>query len=360
MTFASPVLLWGLLLIPAAVAAYAIGQRRRTRFAVRFTNLDLLANLTARTPAWRRHVPPVLYLLALATLLLSLARPQAMVPVPKEEATVVMVMDTSGSMAATDVQPSRLLAARAAGRTFLDQLPPSFRVAIVSFSGTAETLLRPTTDRAAARNSFDLLRAEGGTAMGDGIMRAIDLAEPIVRPDAAAATTPAPGATPTPRRPALPALPTTPPATATPAPPAGQATPGPSATPQPAAILLLSDGANTSGRADPLRAAERARQLGIPIYTIALGTSTGTVNVMGQRLRVPPDTRTLQEIAEITDGQYFSAPSAAELQAVYRDIGSRIGFVYEPREVTAAFAGVGAALLLAGSALALAWYSRFP
>ncbi len=177
MTFASPLLLWGLLLIPLALGAYVLAQRRRARYAVRFTNLDLLANLIPRTAGWRRHVPALLYLAALSALLLSLARPRMMVPVPKEQATVVMVLDTSGSMAATDVQPNRMAAAQQAGKSFLDVLPPKFRVAVVSFNSVTQTLLRPTTDRRAAREALDSLRADGGTAMGDGLLRGLQLTE---------------------------------------------------------------------------------------------------------------------------------------------------------------------------------------
>jgi Ca-activated chloride channel homolog len=356
MTFASPALLWGLLLVPLAIGAYLLVQRRRTRYAVRFTNLDLLAGLLPRVPSWRRHLPAVLYLGALTALLLSLARPQAMVPVPKEQATVVMVLDTSGSMAATDVQPTRLLAAQAAGKTFLDVLPPKFRVAVVSFNSVTQTLLRPTTDRQAAREALDYLRADGGTAMGDGLMRGIELTE--LGPAGGLegqATQPGPSLIPRPSsRTALP----------TPTP-----TPAPTPSPQPgaesperlpAALLLLSDGASTSGTVQPLQAARVAHDLGIPVYTIALGTPDGTVNILGRRISVPPDERTLRQIAEITGGQFFNAPSARDLEAVYRDIGSRIGYVYEPREVTANFAGAGAILLAAGGALSLLWFSRIP
>jgi Ca-activated chloride channel homolog len=353
MTFASPILLWGLLLVPLAIGAYLLVQRRRTRYAVRFTNLDLLAGLVPRVPSWRRHLPAVFYLGALTALLISLARPQAMVPVPKEQATVVMVIDTSGSMAATDVQPTRLLAAQSAGKSFLDVLPPKFRVAVVSFNSVTQTLLRPTTDREAAREALDYLRADGGTSMGDGLMRGIELTELGPTGLDGQTTQPASSLLPRPRT----ALPTPTP------------TPVPTPTPQPgaesperlpAALLLLSDGASTSGMVQPLDAARVAHDLGIPVYTIALGTPDGTVTILGRRISVPPDERTLRQIAEITGGQFFNAPTARDLQAVYRDIGSRIGYVYEPREVTATFAGAGAILLAAGGALSLLWFSRIP
>ncbi|HEX9343877.1 MAG TPA: VWA domain-containing protein, partial [Actinomycetota bacterium] len=149
-----PGFLWALLLLPAALAAYLLAQRRRTRYAVRFTNLDLLANVVTHSPRWRRHLPPALYLLALAALLLGMARPQAVTLVPKEQATVMLVMDVSGSMNATDVQPTRLLAAEQAATVFLNELPAKFRVGVVSFSGTAQTIARPTTDRQAVEDAI--------------------------------------------------------------------------------------------------------------------------------------------------------------------------------------------------------------
>ncbi|HEV2125794.1 MAG TPA: VWA domain-containing protein, partial [Chloroflexota bacterium] len=263
MSFASPILLWCLLLLPLALAAYVIAQRRRERYAVRFTNVDLLSNLVSRTPGWRRHLPAALYLSALGALLVSLARPHATMPVPRERATVVMVMDVSGSMLATDVQPDRLTAAKSAGKSFLDQLPDRLRVSVVSFSSTAQVVTPPTTDRVAIRRALDGLRAEGGTAMGDAIERALEVAQSVS--DDASATSP----TTLPSTPASPSV--TPPALGV---PSGGAQEEPTVEERrpPVAILLLSDGANSAGRVQPLEAADHAQQLGVPVYTIALGT----------------------------------------------------------------------------------------
>ena len=367
MSFAAPHLLWGLLLAPLALAAYVLAQRRRGRYAVRFTNVDLLATLVPRGPGWRRHVPAGLYLLALSGLLASLARPHAAVPVPKEEATVVMVLDSSGSMNATDVQPSRLAAARSAGRAFLDQLPPRFQVAVVTFASTVRVAMPPTTDRAAARAALDALRADGGTAMGDGIVRAVEVAESVRAGQAAQAGEPGqagrgggPNRVPLPSVPAPPTPPTPPtrptPSPAAPTPVTGAGSQGA----RPEAILLLSDGANTAGRFQPLEAATRAQQLGIPVYAIALGTQAGTLTIQGRRVAVPPDEVTLRQIAEVTGGQFFTAPTERDLRSIYQDIGSRIAFEYQEHEVTFAFAAAGAVLLLAGGALALLWLNRFP
>jgi Ca-activated chloride channel family protein len=368
MSFQAPLFLWGLLLVPAALAAYLFAQRRRARYAVRFTNLDLLANLVPAMPAWRRHVPAACYLLALAALLVSLARPRATIPVPRDAATVVMVLDISGSMDAADVQPTRLGAARAAAKRFLDQLPPRFRVALVSFSSGVNVASLPTTDRAAVRRALDRLHAEGGTAMGDAIERAVELAQSARQPDGVAGGDPVPSSrTPATTPPGLAPVPAmsagAPPATPPGSTPAAGANGAPARVP--AAILLLSDGASNTGRLQPLEAAQQAQQAGIPIYTIALGTPDGTLASQDRFGRqhltpVPPDPATLQQIAEITGGQFFSAPTARDLQAVYQQIGSSIGFTPQREEITFAFAAAGAAFLAAGGALALLWFNRFP
>jgi Ca-activated chloride channel family protein len=339
-----PGFLWALALLPAATLAYLLGQRRRTRYAVRFTNLDLLANVVPRSPGWRRHLPPALYLLALTGLLLSLARPQAVTLVPKEQATIMLVMDTSGSMNATDVAPSRLLAAEQAAALFVDELPSKFRVGVVAFSGTAQTIARPTTDRAAVEDALASLHAEGPTAMGDAIERALEARQP-----------PQPPGTPTTTAAAGPGAQTPPPTTI----------PDLSKQP-PTVILLLSDGSNTQGRTQPLDAARHARQLNVPVFTISLGTDTGMVDVpdesTGQvrRIPVPPDKFTLRRVAEATGGRFFTAPTSKDLKGIYHDLGSRIGFIRQKQEVTVVFAAASLLFLVAGAGLALLWFSRFP
>lgn len=340
-----PGFLWAFALIPAAVLAYLLGQRRRTRYAVRFTNLDLLANVVPRSPGWRRHLPPALYLLALAGLLVSLARPQAVTLVPKEQATVMLVMDTSGSMNATDVAPSRLIAAEQAAALFIGELPAKFRVGVVAFSGTAQTLARPTTDRAVVEDALTSLHAEGPTAMGDAIERALEARQPSQPP----------------------AVPTTSLGTGGAGPQAPPTTTLPDLSKQPpTVILLLSDGSNTQGRTQPLDAARHARQLNVPVFTISLGTDTGMVDVpdesTGQlrRIPVPPDKFTLRRVAEATGGRFFTAPTSKDLKGIYHDLGSKIGFVRQKQEVTVIFAAASLLFLVAGAGLALIWFSRFP
>jgi Ca-activated chloride channel family protein len=324
MTFAWPLALLGLVLVPLAALAYWWVQRRRARYAVRFTNLDLLASVVERTPGWRRHLPPALALLALAALVVGVARPQAAVSVPRREGSVVLTIDVSGSMRATDVEPDRITAARAAAKDFVEAVPDSVRVGLVAFSTAVEVAAAPTTDKQAVLDAIDDLDADGGTALGDAIAVSAESAHDAL--------------------------------------PDGSEEDG---RPAAAAVLLLSDGANTQGSRQPLDAADDAAELGVPVSTVALGTDDGTVEVPAefdgtQTVPVPPDKDTLRDVAARTDGQYFEAPTAAQLAAVYEELGSRVGYDKEKRELTAAFAGAGAVLLLIGGALSALWFGRFP
>ena len=320
MSFAAPSFLWLLLLIPIAAALYVLAQRRRVRYAARFTNLDLLANVVDASPGRRRHLPAVFALAALAALLLALARPQMTVAVARDNATVVLALDTSGSMMATDVAPSRLAAAQAAASKFLDGLPKRVRVGVVSFETGASVLVPPTDDRASVRSALGGLEAEGGTALGEAIVRSTELA-------------PEDG---------------------------GRSADGE----QVFSILLLSDGENSVG-IDPASATERAKDAGIPVYTVALGTDDGVVEVPDDagflhRVQVPPDRETLERIADETGGEYFEALTDSDLADVYEEIGSQVAYDDREREVTAAFAGVGAVLLAVGAAMSLLWFGRIP
>jgi Ca-activated chloride channel homolog len=323
MSFEWPLALFGLILVPLALAGYLLAQRRRMRYAARFTNLDLLANVVERSPGWRRHLPPALALLALAALLTGMARPQATIPVPREQATVILAMDTSGSMRATDVAPSRLVAARSAAESFLDELPERFRVGLISFSSQAQVLAPPTDERALVGQTLGSLEAEGGTAIGEAILRSVELA--------LAGTTDG----------------------------GEHSGDGP-----PVSILLLSDGANSAGP-EPLEAAPEAQAARIPIYTIALGTPSGTIEETdpsgaARTLSVPPDPETLAQVAEMTDGHFFDAPSEDDLRAVYEEIGSQVGFEEEEQEITFLFAAAGGLLLIAGATLSVLWFNRLP
>ena len=237
MSFAWPIALSGLALVALALIAYLVAQRRRRRYVVRFTNLDLLENVVADSPRWRRHIPAVLTLLALSALVVGMARPQVAVAVPREEATVILAMDSSGSMTATDVAPDRMTAAREAASSFVDGLPDGFRVGVVSFSNEADVVVPPTADHDEALRGLSALRADNGTALGDAIARSVDLGVTSLDEQLAAAKD----------------------------------------SETPVVVLLLSDGANTTGDYQPLEAAQKAKDAGIPVYTVALGTDAGTV-----------------------------------------------------------------------------------
>ena len=324
MTFAWPVALVGLALIPVLAAVYVVGARRRRHAARRFANPALVPNLVPSSPGWRRHVAPVLALAALALLVVGVARPHVVRNVTRDDATVVLAIDTSRSMAAQDVQPSRFDAAKRAAAAFLDELPDNYSVGIVSFSTSADPVLPPTTDREAAKTALAELRLGSGTAIGNAITRSVDLA-----------LDQRPGERPRPRS-------------------GGRA---------PAAVLLLSDGAQTAGDIRPLPAAQRARRLGVPVSTVALGTGNAVVEVprpggLKERVTVAPDVSTLRLVARTTGGSFSSAPDAARLQAVYRELGTRLAHDRKRVEVTSAFAAGGAVLMLIGGTLSSLWFRR--
>jgi Ca-activated chloride channel homolog len=310
MSFQQPLLLLALLAVPAAVAFYLLAERRRRRREHAFASPTTAASVLPRRPGWRRHVPPALGLIALAGILAALARPQVSVAVPAEQASIVLAMDHSGSMQATDVKPSRLAATVAAGERFLEEVPDAVRVGAVVFDHRAEAVQTPTRDRAVLRDALrEKMKASGGTATGDAL--ATSLAMLRARQ--------AEGG----RRP-------------------------------PAAVVLLSDGKSTHGR-DPLPVADEAKAMGVPVYTVALGTASGT---LPDGERVPPDTEALREIAERSGGRAFTAQQAGALKEVYERLGSQVATERQDREVTAAFAGGALVLLFGGSGLSLLWFRR--
>lgn len=338
MTFGTPLALLLLLLVPVAVVAYLLAQRRRSKYAVRFTNLDLLASVVDRTPGFRRHVPAAIYLLALAALFVAMARPHVDTSVPRD-GTVILVSDVSGSMNATDIEPSRLGAAQSAAKSLVKQLPDGFRVSLISFSNNVQVRVLPTADRKAVNRAIDGLQPNGGTAMGEAILQALD----VINQESALDQGVTPGAAPSP-------------------------TPTPAATGDPshpkAVIVLMSDGASNTG-IDPVDAAGQAKDQGIPIYTVALGTPDGVAEVRDnagriRRVAVPPDPDTLKQVADATGAKFFDAPTAEDLQSIYRSLGQKIGSDTESRDITVAFVVPGVVLLIIAGGLSLLWFNRFP
>lgn len=304
MSFMSPLGLFVLFAVPLALLAHVLAGRRRRRYPVRFPALATLAAVAAPEPRWSRHLPFALLALAVAALAISLARPEKTVQVAVERASVVLVTDISRSMSATDVSPTRLEAARGAAESFLGKVPDELRVGLVVYSDSAQTLQTPTADHDAVSDALDTLQPIAGTATGAGLGTA--LADLKVR-----------GGDNSARRP-------------------------------PAALVLLSDGSATDGSAAD-RVAEEAKRLRVPIYTVALGTPSGTIEIQGRTLRVPPDPEALERIATTSGGQAFEAEDSDQLDAVYDRLGSQIGTKPAKREITTYFAG--AALLLLGAAL---------
>ncbi len=304
MSFQTPWLLAGLVLIPLLAVAYLFAERRRRRAAAAFTSPRVAVSAVPRQPGWRRHLPLGLAGLATAALIAALARPQVSVAVPAEQATIVLAMDHSGSMMATDVAPSRLVAAKDAGEAFLDKVPKKVRVGGVVFNNRAQAVASPTTDRDELRSALEAaMTPSGGTATGDALSTSLAMIR-------------------------------------------SQKAPG--------AIVLLSDGKATHGT-DPLPIADEAKRLRVPIYTVALGTASGT---LPNGDAVPPDVATLREIAERSGGEAFTADQADALSAVYEKLGSEVATKHEQREVTSAFAGGAALLLLLGGGLSLRWFRR--
>jgi Ca-activated chloride channel family protein len=315
MTFQWPLLLLSLGLVPVLAALYVLGQRRRRRYAVRFTNLALLAEVAPKGPGRRRHIPPLLFGLGLAALLFSLARPTAVIAVPRDQTAVMLVMDVSGSMAADDLDPNRMEAAKSAARAFVNALPRGVQVGLVSFNNTARLSTPLTPEREEVEQAIDGLRADGGTAIGDGLNLALD--ELAQRPRDAQ----------------------------------GNAAP--------ARIVLLSDGASTAG-VPPSQAAARAAEERVPVQTVGIGDRNATPVVGGQRQPVPLDETTLQEIARQTGGDYYYAAGASELEEIYSNLGSQVRWVEERTEVTALASALGSVLLIAAGLLGLRWFGHVP
>jgi Ca-activated chloride channel family protein len=311
-SFQAPLFLAALAAAPAALGAYALARRRAPRYAVRFTGAPTLAALLDPVPRWRRHLPAGLFALALAALALALARPEATVAVPLERASVLLVTDVSGSMEATDVEPSRLEAAKGAALDFLDEVPDEVQVGAVAFSQFPHTLEQPGDDRSAVEGLVEELTADGGTATGDALAEALELLGPRE----------------------------------------GRTRP-------PAAIVLLSDGETTAGR-DPVPVAREARQVRVPIYTVALGTPEGVIETPTGTLPVPPDPETMREIARLSGGRAFTAEDAEHLDAVYERLGSQIATKKEQREITAGFAAGGLVLLVAAAGASVRRFGRLP
>jgi Ca-activated chloride channel homolog len=317
LAFMSPNRLLILLIIPLLILGYIFASLRKNRRGMRFTNTSMLDVVVPKQSQWRRHLAVALSLLSLITLTAAFARPKTQVDVPRERATVVMVIDASQSMQATDVRPTRLDAAKQAAIEFVTKLPEKYNVSVVSMAGSCAILVPPTTAHGTVLNAINSIQLQDSTAIGEGIttgLRALQQA---------------------PKDPDNP----------------NSIAPG--------AIVLLTDGFNTAGRA-PQQAAAEARSAKVPIYTIAYGTENGYVDLDGKREPVPVDHEEMKRIAAATNGEYFAAASADQLKTVYENIGSDIGYEKADREVTARFAGYGLAFAVLAALGAISLGAKWP
>lgn len=314
MSFYSPLWLFLLLLIPLGLSAQRLARRRARRFAMRFPAVPTVVAAMGTRPDWRRHVPVAAVLAATAALSFALARPHVTTRVPVREASLMLVLDRSGSMDATDVQPSRLDAAERAANTFVGQLPSNARVGVVTFSSAPDTIVAPSTDHLAARRAIDTQTASGATATGDALSVALNLLHQA------------------------------------------KANHGRSA------IVLLSDGASNAGQ-DPISVAQRAAQAKVSIYTVALGTPSGSLpnpDPFGPPVAVPPDPQLMQQIARTSHGRSFTAQDANGLISIYKGLGTQLGSRSHQTEITVAFAAAALALLLVAAVGSLRWSGRLP
>jgi len=323
MTFGSPLLLATLVVPFGALAVYLWIERKPPRGAISFPNLAVLASVRGRA-SWKRHLIAALVLSTLLLLCVGVARPKVSRAVPVDRSTVVLVVDVSISMNAVDVAPSRLEAARKAIRSFVDRVPPQVKIGLIAFSDDPVVLASPTADKEALRNAIASLEPGYGTAIGDAVARGVELVRLSTGEEGATKGAPT----------------------------------------KAGAVVLLSDGSQTRGVLDPLQGADIARQAGIPVHTIALGTPEGNVTInrggIDLVVLVPPDRLTLARIAEATGGSTFEATDADRLASVYKQLGRVVSTEKKPREVTAAFVVAAAALLALGIGLAGLWAPRLP
>ncbi len=323
MTFLSPARLWLLVLVPLVLGVYVLLQLRRKQYTLRFTNLDLLAQVAPRHPGWRRHVAALLFLIAVIVMIVGWARPASSVKVPRDRATIMVAIDVSLSMKATDVAPTRFDAAKSAAKSFIQNLPMRFNVGVVSFAGGANVVAAPSADREAAIASIDQLQLDKRTAIGEAVFTSLQAIRSFDAANGGAGGSAA------------------------------------RQDPPPAHTVLLSDGDNTTGRSVP-EAVQAAAVAKVPVSTIAFGTPYGTVEIDGELTPVDVNKEALRGLAEQTSGKAYEAADGSQLSEVYRNIGSSLGYRTEHREVAARFSGIALLFALAAGGASMAWFARLP
>ena len=340
MNFVWPELLWLALVLPVLLAAYVFVLRRRKKLAVRYASLSMVREAMGAGQRIKRHIPPALFFLALAAMLLAIARPQATITLPTQHETVILAMDISGSMRATDVEPNRLIAAQNAAKQFVNEQPENVRIGVVAFAGTATVAQAPTRNREDVIAAIDRFQLQRATAIGSGIIVSLAAIFPDQGIDVGNLTYGMEGQ----KRGEKPAA-----STQKPVPPGSYAS---------AVIILLTDGQRTTGP-DSLMAAKMAAERGVRVYTVGVGTPEGKIiGFEGWSMRVRLDEETLKQIANITHGEYFYAGNAVDLNKVYQTLNAKLVLERKKTEITALFAGLAAFLAVVSAALSLAWFHR--
>jgi Ca-activated chloride channel family protein len=338
-------MLWLLLVVPALVAGYVILLRRKNRSALRYANLSIVKEAIGPGHKFRRHVPPLLFLLALVVMITAIARPAAVITLPSQNLTIILAMDVSGSMRATDVEPNRITAAQTAAKSFVAEQPSYVRIGVVSFAGTASVVQAPTHNREDVIAAIDRFQLQRATAIGSGII--VSLA--TIFPDAGIDVSSLIYGRDTPRgvplgqaqKPDKPAF--------EPVPPGSYAS---------AAIILLTDGQRTTGP-DSLEAARMAADRGVRVFTVGIGTRSGeTIGFEGWSMRVRLDEETLKAIAKMTHGEYFYAGTAADLKKVYQSLQARFVLEKKEMEISALFSAAAAVIAVVSALLSLLWFNR--
>jgi Ca-activated chloride channel homolog len=345
MTFLWPGMLWLMLLVPIVVVVYALLLRRKKKAALRYASLSLIKDALSAGQRFRRHMPPLLFLCALALLLVAIARPAAVVTLPSQHETVILTMDVSGSMRATDVKPSRIVAAQEAARAFIAEQPTTTRIGVVSFAATASVVQSPTHSREDILAAIERFQLQRGTAVGSGILVSLKMIFPDIEFDLRNFN---------PRASSQKSAPLDP--SRAPDKPAPKPVPPGSYTS--AAIILLTDGQTTTGP-DPIESARMAADRGVRVYTVGIGTTSGeTIGAEGWSMRVRLDEESLKTIATLTHAEYFYAGTATDLQKIYQNLNTRIFFEQKETEITALFAAAAAVIAFLSALLSLLWFHR--
>jgi Ca-activated chloride channel family protein len=336
MTFLWPEALWLYLALPLLLGAYLWVLRRKKKFALRYASLDLVKEAMGKGVGARRHIPPALFLLSLAIMIAAIARPTAVVTLPSQHETVILAMDVSGSMRATDVEPNRLVAAQVAAKSFIAEQPENVRIGIVAFAGTATVAQAPTRNKDELTAAIDRFQLQRATAIGSAILVSLATIFPDTGIDIATfgmeQKGPKPSAT-----------------TPKPVPPGSYNS---------AVIILLTDGQRTTGP-DSVAAARLAAERGVRIYTVGIGTPEGkVVGFEGWSMHVRLDEETLKTIADVTRGEYFYAGNAPDLKKVYQGLNAKLVMETKKTEITALFAAAAALVVVLSALLSLLWFNR--